>query len=152
MKKTLYVAYGSNLNKIQMMHRCPTAKPIAKAWVHDYKLVFQGYPYGAHANIIPAPGTEVPVVVWEIGPKDEAALDRYEGVAGGYYTKEYLTIEVAGKMREALVYIMTPHDYGIPGDGYLETIAEGYKDFNLPVNYLNEAVEDAYAKRKTTIN
>lgn len=141
--KQLYIAYGSNLDQYQMAHRCPTAKPIAKSWLHDYKLVFQGNPYGAHANVIPEEGQEVPVVIWEISAKDEAALDRYEGVAGGYYTKEYMEVEVDGEMLEALIYIMTPRDYGIPTDLYLDTIAQGYEDFNLPITYLNDAVTDA---------
>lgn len=140
MKKQLYIAYGSNLDRKQMAYRCPTAKPIAKGWIHDHRLVFQGNPFGAHANVIPEKGQEVPVAIWEIGPLDEAMLDRYEGVAGGYYTKEYMEIEVAGKMKTALIYIMTPNDYGHPTDGYLETITRGYKDFNFPVRYLNEAV------------
>ena len=139
MKKTLYIAYGSNLNQEQMAWRCPGAKVVAKSWLHDYALVFQGSRFGAHANVIPAKGSDVPVVIWEIDKYDEMALDRYEGVRGGYYTKEYMTVEVAGKMRKALIYIMTPHNYGIPADRYLETIAEGYKDFNLDIRILNEA-------------
>ena len=144
MKKQLYIAYGSNLDHNQMAYRCPTAQPMGVATLKDYRLVFQGNPYGAHANVIPEKGQEVPVAIWEIGPRDEEALDRYEGVAGGYYTKEYMTIEIAtGEKREALIYIMTPHDFGIPRDSYLETIAQGYLDFDLPINALNEAVKHA---------
>lgn len=140
MKKRLMISYGSNLNKAQMAYRCPTAKPIAKTWLYDYKLVFQGHPFNAHANVIPAEGHDVPVVAWEITPADERALDRYEGVAGGYYTREIVEVEINGQMREALIYIMTPHDYGMPSDRYLDTIVEGYKDFNLDANILNEAL------------
>lgn len=144
MKKQLYIAYGSNLNKVQMKHRCPTANPIAVATLKDHKLVFQGAPYGAHANVIPAKGWEVPVVIWEIGARDEAMLDRYEGVAGGYYTKEYYDIEVNGKMEKALIYIMTPRNFGVPSDNYLAIIAEGYQDFNLDIAPLNDACIHAY--------
>lgn len=144
MNKQLYIAYGSNLNEAQMAYRCPTAKPIAKSWLHDYRLVFQGHPYNAHANVIPEEGQEVPVVIWEISARDEAFLDRYEGVEGGYYTKEYMEVEVDGEMKKALIYIMTPHNFGSPSTGYLGTIAEGYADFNLPVKILNDAVKHAY--------
>lgn len=147
-KKQLYIAYGSNLDVSQMAHRCPTATVVAKSWLHDYKLVFQGQPYGAHANVIPEKGSKVPVAIWAIGPRDEAMLDRYEGVAGGYYTKEYMEVEVDGEMVEALIYIMTPNDYGIPTDFYLATIAQGYKDFELDVRYLNDAVIHANKKAK----
>ena len=116
MKKRLYIAYGSNLDTDQMAWRCPGAKVVAKSWLHDHRLVFQGRPYGAHANVIPEKGQEVPVAIWEIDQWDEMALDRYEGVSGGYYTKETMEVEVAGKKKEALIYIMTPNPYGIPAD------------------------------------
>ena len=142
-EKTLYIAYGSNLNIAQMRMRCPTAQPIAKTSLKDYRLVFQGMLQGAHANVIPAPGESVPVVIWEISRADEKSLDRYEGVAGGYYTKEYMTIKVNGRKRQALIYIMTPHDYGLPNDYYLGIIEQGYRDFNLDARVLNDAVIDA---------
>lgn len=144
MKKKLYIAYGSNLNREQMAYRCPGARPVAKSWLHDYRLVFQGRRFGAHANVIPEAGQDVPVVVWEIDQYDEMALDRYEGVKGGYYTKETMSVEVDGRMREALIYIMTPNPYGIPDDFYLGTITRGYANFNLDVRILNEAVKHAY--------
>ena len=144
MKKRLYIAYGSNLNMKQMAWRCPGARVVAKSWIHDHRLVFQGRAFGAHANIIPAEGYDVPVAIWEITAQNERALDRYEGVAGGYYTKETMEVEVAGKMKKALVYIMTPNPYGIPDDFYLETIARGYADFNLDVRVLSEAILHAH--------
>lgn len=149
MKERLYIAYGSNLNKEQMQHRCPTAKPIAKAWLKDYQLVFQGHPLNAHANVIPAEGQEVPVAIWKITGKDEASLDIYEGVRGGYYTKEYMEVDVNGQKKEALIYIMAPRPYGIPADRYLQTIVEGYKDFHFPARILNEAV--IHAQKNTVM-
>ena len=150
-RKQLYIAYGSNLNTEQMQWRCPGARPIAKSWLHDCRLVFQGRKYGSHANVIHEKGKEVPVVVWEIDERNEAMLDRYEGVAGGYYTKEYMEVEVAGRMKKALIYIMTPNDYGIPADGYVETIMEGYRDFNFPIYTLNEALIYSYDQVKQTL-
>lgn len=140
-KKRLYIAYGSNLDTWQMRYRCPGARPVAKSWLRDYRLVFQGMPLNAHANVVPEKGQKVPVVVWEISAANEKALDRYEGVRGGYYTKEYFTIEVNGEMVEALIYIMCPRDYNIPAAGYLETISEGYHDFNFDIRYLKEATK-----------
>lgn len=148
MKKRLYIAYGSNLDRRQMQWRCPGARVVAKSWLHDYRLAFQGNPYGAHANVIPAKGYDVPVIIWEIDRQHERALDHYEGVAGGYYTKEMLPVEVDGTMQEALVYIMGPRysrEIGIPTDSYLGGIAYGYRDFNLDIRILNQAAQEAYA-------
>lgn len=147
MKKQLYIAYGSNLDKSQMAFRCPGAKPVATSVLKDYRLVFQGNPYGAHANVIPEKGQEVPVAIWEISRKNEAALDLYEGVAGGYYTKEYMEVEIDGKPTEALIYIMTPHGHGVPDDSYLATIVRGYRDFDFSAKTLNDAVR--YSAERT---
>lgn len=139
--KAIYAAYGSNLNKGQMQHRCPGSRPIGTGWLRDYKLVFQGNSVNAHANVIPAKGEAVPIALWEITRLDEAALDRYEGVAGGYYTKEYMDIDMGGgRKQKALIYIMTPHNYGLPSASYLNTIAIGYNDFNFEEEPLQDAV------------
>lgn len=42
MNKTLYLAYGSNLNLEQMAYRCPTAKPVGQVVLKDYQLLFRG--------------------------------------------------------------------------------------------------------------
>jgi len=36
----LYIAYGSNLNLKQMAHRCPTAKVVGTAMLHNWRLAF----------------------------------------------------------------------------------------------------------------
>ena len=49
----------------------------------------------------------VPVAVWEINKQDEANLDVYEGVKGGYYTKEiWPVIMKDGSQIEGMIYIM----------------------------------------------
>ena len=40
--KTLYVAYGSNMNVEQMQHRCPTAKVVTSMFLEGYRLRFMG--------------------------------------------------------------------------------------------------------------
>ena len=37
-----YVAYGSNLNTIQMKRRCPHAKIYGVGKIKDYRLLFKG--------------------------------------------------------------------------------------------------------------
>lgn len=149
--KQLYIAYGSNLDIYQMGMRCPGALVVGKTWLHDYRLVFQGNRVGAHANVIPEEGQDVPVVIWEITQSDESTLDIYEGVRGGYYSKEYMDVVVRGKLRNALIYIMRPSGYGMPSDTYLQTIAQGYRDFHMDINVLNEAVRHTYDKIKVPV-
>lgn len=75
----LYVAYGSNLNLAQMARRCPDAKVVGIGTLKNYQLTFRGV-----ATIEPVDGAETPVGVWEITPRDELALDRYEGYPSYY--------------------------------------------------------------------
>ena len=37
-----YVAYGSNLNREQMAHRCPEAKLVGTGMLSNYEMVFRG--------------------------------------------------------------------------------------------------------------
>ena len=36
-----YVAYGSNLNREQMAHRCPEAKLVGTGMLSNYEMVFR---------------------------------------------------------------------------------------------------------------
>ena len=64
--KKYYLAYGSNLNIVQMKHRCPDAKPVGTAVIRDYELLFKGSKTGAYLTIEPQKSAYVPVGVWEV--------------------------------------------------------------------------------------
>ena len=140
-KKRLYIAYGSNLNLPQMALRCPSAKTVGTAMLRDHELLFRGWKRGGVATVEPRAGSAVPVLVWDIKPKDEIALDRYEGFPN-LYTKRMMDIELDGKAVSAMVYVMTPgHDAGYPSQYYLDVIAEGYKSAGFDPAVLDAAVE-----------
>ena len=87
-KKRLYVAYGSNLNIQQMRLRCPTAKLVGTGIVEDYELQFKGAANHSYATIAENEGETVPVAVWELQPRDEKFLDRYEGYPSHYFKQD----------------------------------------------------------------
>ena len=139
--KTLYIAYGSNLNLQQMAFRCPTAKVIGASKIKDYELLFRGGRRGSVATVEPLKGSHVPVLLWELKEKDLQALDRYEGYPR-FYRKEILDVELNGKTISAMVYIMNDgHPFGSPSDYYLNAIMEGYKSAGFDTEYLEQAVE-----------
>lgn len=139
--KTLYMAYGSNMNIKQMQHRCPTAKPVSKLILKGYRLLFRGTDYGAVATIEKYARGAVPVLLWELEPADEDALDHYEGFPY-LYRKEYLKIRHGSESREAMVYIMNPgRRMGRPNPAYFKTINDGYIHARFDIRYLNEAVK-----------
>ena len=83
----------------------------------------------------------MPVVLWEITPEDEQALDGYEGYPW-FYGKQDLTVEAAGKQIRAMVYVMGPgFAYGSPSKPYLDCIREGYASAGFDTAVLDEAVE-----------
>ena len=83
-----YLAYGSNLNVRQMMHRCPGAKPVGKMVLEGYELLFKGSKTGSYLTIEKKRGGKVPVGIWQVTEQHEKALDRYEGFPVFYYKKE----------------------------------------------------------------
>lgn len=141
MKSKLYIAYGSNLNLPQMAQRCPTAKVVGASEVKNHALLFRGGRHGAVATVEPCEGASVPVLLWEITPKDELALDRYEGYPS-FYEKQTLAVELDGQRVSAMVYVMTPgHRLGYPSDYYYDVIAEGYRTAGFDAAVLEQAVE-----------
>ena len=143
MEKRLYVAYGRNLNILQMKQRCPTAKLCGTGTVENYQLQFKGRPQSAFATISPKEGSSVPVAVWELQPRDERALDRYEGYPSHYF-KQDIPVQLDGKEVVGMAYIMDLEmDHGLPSLAYYQTVQEGYEDCGLDVSVLERAVLDS---------
>ena len=143
MSKRLYVAYGSNLNFEQMKHRCPTAKLYDTGIIEGYELQFKGEPTCAFATIAPKENASVPVAVWEIQPRDEMALDRYEGYPSHYF-KQNVPVQLGGEEVGAMVYIMNlKRQFGMPSPHYYQTVLEGYHDCGLDTDVLDQAVKDS---------
>lgn len=139
--KRYYIAYGSNLNVPQMRFRCPTATILGTAKLKGWELLFKGSMTGSYLTIEQCKNSEVPVVIWEVTPKDEAALDCYEGYPNFYYKKEiklrYKGIRT-GRIRAVTAFAYIMHEdrpIGIPSSGYMRTCLDGYNTF-----YFDKAV------------
>lgn len=143
-KERLYIAYGSNLNLEQMAYRCPTAQVVGTATLKNWRLMFYSV-----ATIERHKGGKVPILVWRIQPRDEQALNYYEGWPC-LYSKERLRVTVNGRRVYAMVYIMNTDDrrYCAPGSVYLETIHRGYLDAGFDRGILLKAVEDSDKEAK----
>lgn len=146
----LYWAYGSNLNVQQMRRRCPGATVVAPLTLPNVILRFRSV-----ADVAFLRGADCPGGLWEITPHDEAILDRYEGVrpeapAAGLYRKLYFKIELDGRCRKVLYYMMNEVGIMPPPVPYLSAIAQGYKDFGLPLERLQRAVDHSWRRRRKT--
>lgn len=131
----LVFAYASNLNRERMAERCPGAEPLGTAILADHRLVFR---YGADAE--PHAGGVVNGVVWRLTAEDMVAQDRYQDFPS-LYRKDYRQVSLGGDAVECMLYRMNREGYAPPPDDYLELIREGYRDFGLPENHLEAAVQ-----------
>ena len=137
----LYVAYGSNLHLEQMATRCPSATIFGTGLLNNWELLYRGMEGGSHATIAKKKGSSVPVLVWNIEPDDERRLDRYEGYPS-YYFKKNIMVDVNGKKKLAMVYIMNlSRRPGRPSHYYIETIRQGYIDNDLDMTYFDDSLE-----------
>ena len=137
-KPMLYIAYGSNINLPQMSFRCPHSKVVGIAVVKGWELEFRGV-----ATIVPKPNAEVPVLLWELDPRDIPALNRYEGFPHLYRQSE-IDVELNGKTVKGMAYLMNRGQISPPSQGYLQTIWDGYKANGMDTSYLVEAAARAY--------
>lgn len=139
--RKLYIAYGSNLNLAQMAARCPSARVYAKGVLNNWVLVYRGAKTNSHATIERKTGSIVPVLVWEIQPRDEYRLDIYEGYPR-YYFKKNIMVDIEGRKKKAMVYIMDEQQLpGRPSVDYIETIRQGYADNDMDISIFEKSLE-----------
>ncbi len=116
-----------------MARLCPQAEPYGVASLRSYKYTIAASGY---ATVIPWAGSFVHGVLWKVAPKDIAALDGYEDVAGGLYRAVQLPVKYNGRLLRALVYLAIGDKSGATPPGYIEKIIAAAKDWNLPADYV----------------
>ncbi len=145
MSTRLYFAYGSNMDRAHMARLCPQAEPYGAASLRSYKYVIAA---SGFATVIPWPGTFVHGVLWKVGPKEIAALDRYEDIAGGLYRAVQLQIKYNERLLRALIYLASGDKTGVTPPGYVEKIVAAAKDWNLPEDYVAYLAKQGPARGK----
>jgi hypothetical protein len=133
MKTTLYLAYGSNLNKRQMANRCPDAVSMGRVQIPGWTLRFSGV-----ATIVPIEDKMLGPLeagLWKITERCEEALDKYEGYPWLYHKQT---------INGFMTYIKNDAKAFPPMGGYFSAIEQGYKDFGLDESYLYAVLGDAY--------
>ena len=127
-----YFAYGSNLNKKQMLERCPDSKPKFVATLPNYQLVFAGWSRnwrGGVASIKPFRGEKVLGGIYEVSEECLRRLDKYEV---GYNRLKITVFDEDGSPVEALTYIKAGQSEETrPSKDYLTVIQQGYRDWGI---------------------
>ncbi|MBA7655213.1 hypothetical protein ES703_63112 [subsurface metagenome] len=130
-----YFAYGSNLNKKQMLEQCPDSKPMFIVTLHNYKLVFVGWSRqwrGGVASIKPFRGERVLGAIYEVSDRDLRRLDSSEGYPGNYTRFNITVFDEDGEPIKAITYIKSGQlEETQPSTEYLSLIQQGCRDWRI---------------------
>jgi gamma-glutamylcyclotransferase len=130
-----YFAYGSNLNRKQMLERCPGSKAKFSAVLHNYKLIFTGWSRQwkcGTASIKPFRGDKVKGAVYEIAESDLKKLDSFEDYPATYNHLNVIVWTDDNIQIEAVTYIKKEQSTETkPSQEYLSTIRQGYQDWDI---------------------
>ncbi len=136
-----YFAYGSNMDHIQMTQRCPKAKLMGNAVLHDHALDFTIYsPKRACgcSDVIQKKGSSVYGLLYSLPQKDLDALDRYE-MHPVKYKRETVNIENEnGDVLEAETYKVATKEqtFQKPSKHYMSQIIEPAIINDFPRSYV----------------
>ena len=140
MGNRVFAAYGVGLNRTEMAKHCPTAKLLGTTELKNFRLAFRGGNANAVATIEKMKCESVPVLLWELTPQDEVALDRWIGVPE-LYRKDMVKVRLNGAAMDAFVYILigikSPNK---PSAFYYSTLLEGYKAAGFDTDILKAAI------------
>ena len=135
----IYFAYGANLDRNGMDIRCSGNKPLCRAVLKNYRLMFKSV-----ADIEEAVNHNVHGALYEITKEHLRSLDRFEGYPRLYIRKTVPVITEDGREVEAVVYQMTNRNqYSSPFQGYLNTILIGCQQWRLPMVYIQYIITRA---------
>ena len=128
-----YFAYGTNLNREQMLERCPDSEPIFIATLPNYKCVFVGWSRqwrGGVASIQPFRGEKVLGAIYDVSDRDLRRLDSYEGYPQSYNKQNVTVFDEDGEPVQAVTYIKAVQSEETrPSEEYLAVIQQGYRDW-----------------------
>jgi hypothetical protein len=131
----LYFGYGSNMDAGTMARRCPASKPLGPARLvrHRFLVNTDGY-----ATVARDPRCTVWGLLFDLALGDVPALDRYESLSTGLYSKLVQPVLSADRPKRALVYVGRSGKPGPPRPGYMEPVVAAARAIGAPAGYLRE--------------
>ena len=102
-------------------------------------------------NLLPDPARFIPGTIYELNEIMIEYLDRCEACEKGTYTKLNVVVEKDdGEKVEVVCYqlIQANPPFGTPNLGYQMQVKQGYREWGLPEEVLDEALE--YSKAKSS--
>ena len=130
---TLHFAYGSNMARKGMGARCPGAEAVGPAILEDYRFIIMTDGY---ASVEPKLGQDVHGIMWRLTPRDLSSLNAYESLQAGLYRRALLPVLIDRVRLNALVYLGHTSNEGRPRPGYMESVIEAAREWELPNDYV----------------
>jgi hypothetical protein len=137
----LYAAYASNLDPAQMAERAPHSPPEGCGWLVGWRLTFGGEDLGwegALATVVEDPKAQVFVMLYDMSPQDEHALDDWEGEQFHLYRKVRVRVQTMNGEVLAWLYALDGYEGGLPSARYLGIIADAAEAAGAPADYVAE--------------
>ena len=136
---TLYAAYGSNLDPSLMAARAPSSPMAGTGWLQGWRLTFAGADIGwdgALATVVEEPDSQVFVVLYDVTPQDERALDQWEGTDIVTWRKLRARVHTLDGEVVAWLYVLEEWEGGLPSAHYLSVIADAAEAGGAPSDYV----------------
>lgn len=143
-EKLHYFAYGSNMSVPRLRARCPSAIPVATAYLNGHDLRFHKESSVDGSAKADAYHTDDPKhgvygVVFEIPVDERPALDAAEGLGAGYESKQVILQLADGREAVAFLYYATQINPQLqPYDWYKQHVLHGANEAGLPEAYQTE--------------
>jgi gamma-glutamylcyclotransferase (GGCT)/AIG2-like uncharacterized protein YtfP len=135
----LYAAYGSNLDSRRMLRRAPHSPLRGTGWLPGWRLTFGGEDLswqGPLATLAEHADSQVYVVLYDVTPGDEAALDDWEDAGMGVYRKIRVRVHTLDGEDLAWAYVVDGYEGGLPSAAYLGELAEAAQAAGAPDDYV----------------
>jgi gamma-glutamylcyclotransferase (GGCT)/AIG2-like uncharacterized protein YtfP len=137
----LTFAYGSNMASRYLRGECPSAVPVMRAALPNYRIEFRRYSTnmkGGVSTIMEAPGDLVEGVLFRVRRAELAALDDLENLGEGLYRRQtFLVLGADGTWYPADLYrAARPAGPFAVAPAYLAWMLEGAREHGLPGDYI----------------
>ncbi len=134
-QRIYYFAYGQYLSKKKMLERCPDSKPLYRAALPNYRLIFTGWSRqwrGGTPSLVHTRGEKVAGAVYEVSERDLRRLDEAEGYPRETTRLNVIVFDEDGNPTEAVTYIKTGRmEEGKPSLEYATILKEGYREWGI---------------------
>ena len=137
----LCFSYGSNMASRYLRKYCPTASPVMRADLPNYRVEFRRFSTdmeGGISSIMEAPGDMVRGVMYEIPLREVKELDILEDIPKGLYRRDtFLVLGEDGQWHPAEVYrVVNPSGPYEPAAQYIDMMIEGAREHDLDALYI----------------